>query len=230
MNLIKKREKKQKVKTERNILPGVIFAGLATAIIVYAVMLNAEKNALSDFEKGSIYISTKEIPKGQIITEENIAEYFKLQELDVKIIPTNAIKHPEDLKGLITNYTIDDGTLITTGMFESVNDVTKDMKEPVIAGFKAEDLYQVVGGVLRTGDRIHIYKVDDKSEEMEGETTLVWENIFIADVFDQTGNRITSDDSLTAAQRINVYMDKSDVATFYQDLFTGSLRVVKECE
>ena len=44
-----KKEKKEK----RSILPGVIIVSLLVAAVVYAVLLNAEKTALSDYEKGS---------------------------------------------------------------------------------------------------------------------------------------------------------------------------------
>ena len=43
-----KKEKKEK----RSILPGVIIVSLLVAAVVYAVLLNAEKTALSDYEKG----------------------------------------------------------------------------------------------------------------------------------------------------------------------------------
>ena len=76
-------------------------------------------------------------------------------------IPSN----PEDLTDLISVYAVDQGSIITTGMFTAVNDITKDMTQPVVAGFKADDLYQVVGGVLRSGDRINIYQVNENANK-----------------------------------------------------------------
>ena len=58
---------------------------------------------------------------------------------------------------------------------------------------------------------------------------LIWENVYIREVFDQSGNRIESGNSTAAAQRINVYMDKNDVDAFYSELASGTLRVVKAC-
>ena len=52
-------------------------------------------------------------------------------------------------------------------MLESEEQITGEMEEAVIAGFRAEDLYQAVGGVLRAGDRIHIYCIDKEETAKE---------------------------------------------------------------
>ena len=113
---------------------------------------------------------------------------------------------------------------MTGGMFEKMTDILGKMEEPVVAGLKADDLYQVVGGTLRAGDRIHIYSVTG-----EKEAVLIWENVYVKEVFDQTGNRIESGNSVAAAQRINIYLDKADVIGFYSELASGAMRVVKVC-
>ena len=97
----------------------------------------------------------------------------------------------------------------------------------IIAGFRAEDLYQAVGGVLRAGDRIHIYCIDKEETVKE---KPVWKNLFVQQVFDQNGNAIDSGDTTTPAQRINVYMDNGKVDDFYRNLAIGSLRVVNVCD
>ena len=94
-----------------------------------------------------------------------------------------------------------------------------------MAGLKAEDLYQMAGGILRAGDRIHIYSVNK-----ENIATLVWKNVYVQQVFDSAGGKISNDDAKTAVQRINVYLDSKEVAKFYSELAAGSLRVVKVCD
>ena len=113
--------------------------------------------------------------------------------------------------------------MITKAMLLDLDKMLQDMSEPVVAGFKAEDLYQVVSGTLRSGDRIHIYTVDLDTRS----TYLVWENIFIREVFDGSGVMIGAEDKVTAAQRINIVMEKENVEQFYSELAAGSLRVVK---
>ncbi|HIW82089.1 MAG TPA: hypothetical protein H9742_11355 [Candidatus Acetatifactor stercoripullorum] len=203
-----------------------IAAAFIAALAVYGVMLSLEKNMLTQYEKGCIYVAARQIPEGQYITEENCGDYFVKKELDKSCIPQTAISSPKQVQGLIAITGIEEGVLLTEGMFEELNEITSKLENPVIAGFKAEDLYQVAGGVLRSGDRIHIYSVKEEGKE----ASTVWKNVFVQQVFDTSGNRISNEDGDTAAQRINIYLAEEDVERFYEQLSAGSLRAVKVCD
>ena len=207
------------------LLNGSMIAAFIAAVIVFVVMLQLEKNVLTQYERGAIIVATKEIPKGMMITEDNAEEYFEQREMEKSCIPPTALQDMKQVQGLVPVYFIEKGVLLTKGMFEDFQQITSEMKKPVIAGFKAEDMYQLVGGTLRPGDRIHIYSVDK-----EGIATLIWSDVFVQQVFDSTGKEIASSDCTTAAQRVNVYLDKSDVERFYSELTVGSLRAVKVCD
>lgn len=204
---------------------GTIIAALLAAIGLFAVMLQMEKKVLSDYEKKNIYVAVREIPKGLRLDGENYEEYMTLKELDKTCVPETALQDPAQLYGLTAKETIEEGVLLTKGMFEEFNHVTADMKQPVIAGFKAEDLYQVAGGVLRAGDRIHIYTVAE-----DGQAGLVWESVYVEQVFDSAGTAIVPGNTTSAAQRMNVFLDAEDVEKFYSELARGTLRVVKVCD
>ncbi len=203
---------------------GGIIAALLSAVAVFIVMIQMEKNILTQYEKGTIYMAASEIPRGEVVTEENYTSFFTAKQLDSSCIPPSAISSPDQIRGLVAKTDIEQGVLLTAGMFEPLDEVLEAMEKPVIAGFKAEDLYQVVSGVLRRGDRVSIYSVKEE------EVTLVWQDVFVQQVFDASGTAIASGDMVTAAQRINVYLDQSDVEQFYGELAAGSLRVVKNCE
>lgn len=234
---MKKKKNTGEIRTDRWKRGGII-AALVAAVAVFVVMLQLEKSTLTKYERGQIYVAVKEIPKGQLITEENRTLYFEEKLLDKTCIPESALRRPEQVNGLAAVFDVAPGVLLTEEMFENMEEVLGEMQNPVIAGFKADDLYQVVGGVLRAGDRIHIYKITDaRATESETDTIsdedtgaiLIWENIYVQEVFDQTGKRIVNGDAATAAQRINIYLDKVDVEAFYAELASGTLRVVKDC-
>lgn len=212
-------------KSKSRIWMGSIIAALVAAIAVFAVMMQMERNLLMQYEKGKILVAVREIPEGQMITSENCRNYLEERELDPNCIPDTALIHLDQICDMAPVADIEKGVLLTSGMFEKMDEITADMNTPVIAGFKSEDLYQVVGGILRAGDRIHIYSVDE-----ENNVTLNWSDLYIKEVFDNSGAVIANDDKVTSAQRVNVYLDKSDVEEFYSELAKGSLRVVKVCD
>ncbi|MBR1930042.1 MAG: hypothetical protein IJ833_01010 [Lachnospiraceae bacterium] len=204
---------------------GSIVAALIASVALFVAMLQIEKRMLTEYERGTILVAAQEIPKGQLLTKENMTEYFAVKELDKECIPATALISMEQVEDMVAVTVIEEGVLLTEGMFERMNEIVGDMQEPVVAGCKAEDLYQMVGGVLRTGDRIHIYAVTE-----DGETKLVWQNIFVQQVFDSVGGGIANEDHSSPAQRINIYLEKKDVEQFYTALANGTLRVVKVCE
>lgn len=212
------KERQTRVKT------GGTIAALTAAAAVFACMVQMEKSILTRYEKGVIYTAAAAIYKGQVITEDNYGEFFVEKELDKICIPPTALSAPEQIYGLAATYDIEQGVLLTEGMFESLESILGELNDPVIAGFKAEDIYQVAGGVLRAGDRIHIYCVRDQ------EAVLAWESVYVQQVFDISGKNIEAADKTTAAQRLNIYLDKKDIEAFYTGLAGGSLRAVKVCD
>ena len=213
----------KKENRKRAFWTGGIAAAFVAAAAIFILMLQIEKSVLADYEKGVIYVAAREIPKGTLLTEANVSTYLERRELDTSCIPDTALTDGNALAGNIASFSIEKGVLLTEGMFGKLETVTQNMTEPVLAGFKAEDLYQVVGGVLRAGDLVHIYVVTE-----EGQTHLVWSDVFVEQVFDNSGNVIINEDRVTSAQRINVYLDKADVEEFYTQLAGGSLRLVKD--
>ena len=218
----KKVDKKMRGKRGAKLKTGGTIAALAASAAVFVCMIQMEKNFLTRYEKGIIYVAAEAIPKGQVISQDNYKEYFVRKELDKSCIPDTALSVPEQICGLAAVFDIAPGVLLTEGMFETLEDIWEEMSEPVIAGFRTEDIYQAVNGVLRAGDRIHVYCV------REQETSLVWESVYVQQVFDASGKSIANTDRTTVAQRINIYLDKTDIEEFYAGLASGSLRVVKD--
>lgn len=225
---MKKRERKaerMEPGQDRRVLTISIAAAFIASIAVFGVLLKIEKDTLTKYEKGTIYTAAVPIPRGELITEENCETYFEKKELDKSCIPETAISSPSQVNRLIAGSDIEAGVLLTTGMFEELEEIMEELAHPVIAGFKAEDIHQVAGGVLRAGDRIHIYSIKE-----EGEAASVWKNVFVQQVFDGAGNVIANENTAQPAQRINIYLEEAEAEGFYQELEKGALRVVKVCD
>lgn len=207
-------------------LPGVILAAFVAAIVTFAVLLHVEKNALSAYEKADCWILAEDVERGTEITPDNLSVLFCQAQVDVRHIPKEALTSPETLVGSRAAIAIPQGSMATYPMFTQSGSFIAALEKPIIAGCKAEDLYQLVSGTLRSGDRIHIYTVD---EEL-GNTYLIWDNVMVYQTFDSSGNMIAPQDTMSAAARINVLLEEGSAELFYSELYKGSLRVVKVWE
>lgn len=203
---------------------GCMVAAIVTSAAVFFGMLQVEKNILSNYEKGLVWVAVKDIPKGLMLDERSYGEYMECRELDVQLIPETGLKEARLQMNAAAVYDIEAGTILTTGMFEEKEHILDDMERPVIAGFKADDLYQIVGGVLRSGDHINIYSVAE-----DGQAAILWEDLYVQEVFDNSGAAVRAEDEETAVMRINVYLNAADVEKFYSQMDIDCLRVVKLC-
>lgn len=231
----KKSNKKGKAPKEpkkKAVLPWVILGALAVSAATYGFAIHVQTTALSAYERTTVYVAGATMVDGHMITEQEAAGMTRAVQLPSDTVPGDAVTDLSLIVDSAARYDITQGTILCYSMFETANEMTAGLSDPVIAGFRSDDIYQVVGGVLRPGDTISIYTVDNTSQIGSATYvgTLRWDNIRVQDVFDASGARIDSSDKFTPAARVNIYMDKSEVEDFYARLLSGSLRVVVHCD
>ena len=122
---------------------GSILAAFVAAMAVFVFLLQTEKRVLTEYEKEQVCVVTAAIPRGEKISAENAEQYMTVMEIDKRIVPETALKSTEAASGRIAAYGVEQGMVLTTGMLRELSEITEQMREPVIAGFRAEDLYQV---------------------------------------------------------------------------------------
>ena len=215
-----------KEKKKKNVLPGIILLSLAASICIFFMLLNMEKSMLKDFEKVTCLVARESIPEKVELTDENVALLFELRQVDQKAVPESSLGDSTRIVGLQSRISISAGSVVTEEMFTSYREEIETMNCPVLAGVKAQDLYQVVNGTLRPGNHIDIYV----AEEETGEVYLFLEKVLVKEVFDVNGNRIAGEEELIPAARMNLVLEKGTVEQFYELLHGGMLCVVKRWE
>lgn len=211
-----------RVKGKRSaISAGLVITAFLAAAIVYALLLYSEKKAMATEVKLKVCVAKCEVPAGTDINDVTATQYFELRDIYVSAVPENALISVGGAAGKTATYSISKGTVVTDGMFRESDLGSKWMEEPVLLGFKVDDIYQVAGGILRSGDMVHIYIIDD-----EGEAVLRWENVCIEDSFDSAGE-ILQQTQTGRATRFNIFFEKKDVEEFYTRLDSGAIRIVK---
>ena len=216
----------KKEKEKKNLWPGMILMAFLASIATFFLLLNMEKNALEAYEKVSVWCTNCELSKGLEVTEGSLSQCLLKVEMDKTKVPADLIENPETLIGKQTVFAIPQGTILTASMFTQEETYRKGLYQPVIAGCKGDDLFQLVSGVLRKGDRVNIYTVNSEIEE----TYMLWENIVVYQVFDAAGNVIAPEDTTTPAARVNLLLEEGCTEQLYNELNAGSLRLVKVWE
>lgn len=211
---------------KKNILPGIMIIALLAAVSVFFILLNVETNILKSYEKIQCIRTREMVSEGHVVRPEELAMLFEVVYVDQGAVPQGYLVTEEMLAGLQAKRNIPTGSIVTPDMFDVWDEEVAKMKEPVVAGVKAEDLYQVVSGVLRGGDHVDIYTIDGETKE----AYLLWEKVLVKDTFDNSGNRILQENQETPAARLNLILEKGAVDHFYELLEQGSLRVVKVWE
>ena len=218
-----KTNKAEMPRKEKRILPGIIVIAFAASAITFLLLLNMEKNILSNYEKINVWVAAANIQESVEITKDNLEEYFEKKDIDKNIVPEYAVTDIHLLEGFQTTVMIPKSAVLLEVMFASKDPYVEQLSDPVVVGCKADDLYQVASGILRQGDVVNVYTVNDEL----GETYLLWENVVIYQTFDSAGKKIAPEDDDLAATRINLIIEKHDTEQFYTELNKGSLRVVK---
>lgn len=203
--------------------PGVIVIAFAAAFLSFFLLVHIEKSMLSNYEKATVWVAAANLQKSLEITESNSFSCFVQMQVDKKLVPAGAVEDISSLEEFRTVLAIPQGTILLETMFTGESSYIEKMGQPIIAGCKSEDLYQVVSGTLRKGDFVNIYTVNQEMEE----TYLLWENVLVYQTFDASGNLIPPEDTVTAAARINLLMEERYAEQFYNEIAKGSLRMVK---
>jgi len=218
------KEKQSKEKYgKKSVWPGVILIAFVAAIGTFFLLLHIEKNALSAYEKTLVWVTKAQLVKGLEITEAGWMDCFEQIEIDKNKIPAKLVENPQALIGMQAVMEIPQGSIVTTPMFTGEEAYVLGMFNPVVAGCKGDDLFQMVSGVLRKGDLVNLYTVNEELEE----TYLLWERVMVYQVFDTAGNSIAAEDTTTPAARVNLLLEEGYAEQFYKELSQGSLRMVK---
>ncbi len=209
----------QKQKSLKKGIPALIGMAFLAAIAVYVFLLYTEKKTLAREAEVAVLVSTAEIKKGFITTNENKKTSIGIKNVPESMVPEGAYYAEDELEAAVALLNIPAGSILTRDMFEDMNNITNEMKSPVLVGLKVDDLYQSAGGSIRTGNRVHIYLQDDNDK-----VRLRWSGIYVADAFDSGGNELFESDEGRAV-RFNIYLEKSDVEEFYNGLDSKRLRI-----
>lgn len=196
---------------------------LMIAAALFAVLLNVEKKALSDYEKKVTVICKEQIPMGTRITEANVDRYFSNYEVDVKLVHENAVEDKNELLGTVSARTMDSNEIVKSDDFTKESSIYSKFTEPVETSFTAENPGNVVSGSIRSGDFVDIAVVDKDTLEYR----IQLENVYVLNAYTGTGELVAKDAVNTPATMLTIVEEKASLDAFYSALEKGNVIVSK---
>ena len=198
------------------------------ALVRYALLIFIEKSIVNSDAKQEVYVAVMDVPDNLLITEENFAEYFRMEDRAVSTFPEGSISSPAEIIGGLTSQKILAKEICATAMFTREQSLIANIKDPVEVSLAASNLSQVVGGVIRTGDFINIWSVKNSSINGLDETVadIIFSGAYVTRAFTSTGVEVSRDDSEESATTIiNIIIPAAQEEEFNRAIADGTIRL-----
>lgn len=204
-----KKEKKDKAADNKilSVVKVVVLPLLFAGIVVCAIYLAMQQKAAQDDLKTTVVCMKEDVPANTYVESKDIEKYFTTVKVQLEAVPENAYKSLSDFSK--------DGFYIENAMKKSqmvfsCNIASKDeVMDKYLAGyevtsFDAQNFSDGVNGSLRRGDIVDVYALDPATELL----TLYAENVYVAEVYDNSGKKVTEPDGIATAFTVWVTPDE----------------------
>ena len=184
------------------VLP-LIFVGIVVCALYLVMQNKLEEESLKD----SVLAMREDVAVNTFVKSEDAGKYFEVISVDLTAIPTCAYKSLDELPK--------DGFYIENAMTKTQMVMKDDIVDKDIVMDKYKNDYEItsfptesfdggVNGSLRKGDIVDVYALNPETELLE----LFAENVYMSEVYDNVGNRITEPDEVATSFTVLVTSEK----------------------
>ena len=164
----------------------------------------------------------KDVPANTIVTTDTLDAYFKVVSVEMVAVPDNAYKSLSELpkNGFYIENAMRKSQMVLKDDIATSDAVLDKYKEGYeITSFKASEFAKAVNGSLRRGDIVDIYAVDEATDTL----ILLVEDVYIYEVYDVSGNKVTSKDEI--ATSFTVYVTENEVENLNKAICFGGIQM-----
>ena len=201
---------------------GLMSIGLSLLMFIVLVIVQRSMQEEPVYEK--VLCAKKEITSDILLKEENISQYVEVRDIPVTYLPDGYLKANTKLDHKMLLFCVSEGTVLTKNMIEDFLPKEEKYQTLMWVSVPIKELYEGVAGTLRPGDYIDIYAVRKEGEEMQ--SNLLAEHVRIKETYNTQGT-LVGDEKTGLSQLIVIPLEKKEVATFYEMLAKGNIRIAK---
>ena len=200
-----------------------LFAGVISAVIFMAMENNMGEAQL----KTKVVVMKESVAANTLIRGDNLSAYFEEVSVESTAVPESAYHSIKDLPrdGLYVENAMGKSQMVLKDDIAKKDEVMdKYQKGYQVTSFSAESFSGGVNGSLRKGDVVNLYALDPATEVL----TLMVENVYVAEVYDNSGKKVTEPDGI--ATSFTVYVTPEEVEQINLAVVYGKIQMylVKE--
>ena len=200
---------------------------IIAAIIVCVIYVVVDSKASADELKTEVLCMVKDVPANTIVTADNVKDYFAVVSVDMAAVPDNAYKQLSELPkdGFYIENAMSKSQMVFKDDIATVDAILDKYKDGYeITSFKAPDFTRGVNGCIRKGDIVDVYAVDPTTDML----ILLAENVYVYEVYDSSGNKVTSKDEI--ATSFTVYVTEAEVENLNLAVCYGGIQMYLKTE
>lgn len=172
-------------------IKGILIPFVLAAIVIVMIFIVVRTSAGNSAARKKVVCAKKDIPANEVITKENVKEYFEIISVEAGMIPedtyTDLSQLPEKFspeKKLMKNRLVGKNDIVVTS--ESLSKYTEGT---TLTSITVSAMENSVAGVLRHGDIVNVYATEPDTNQL----VLMAENVYIEEVYDNSGEKITDE-------------------------------------
>lgn len=165
----KKKNPQQKLGDKENKKLIIATVAVILAFVTFFVLTVIQDRIINGAVTAPVVVAIKEVPAGVELNEQNMANYFDIEQRVIDQIPNTVTTYPNarNMFGKVTDRVIRPREIVTEDCFVSMG-LYEGVDDPVEISLDLGAIGRSVGGILRAGDFVDIIAVIEVKEEEEG--------------------------------------------------------------
>ena len=210
-----------------SVVKTLVIPAVFAAIIVCVLYVAVQNRAAQEELKTPVVCMKENVKANTYVKADEIERYFTTTSVELTAVPKTAVKSLNELgkDGFYIKDSMSSSQMVLSDNLADTDEVMdKYLSGYEVTSFAAESFDGGVNGSLRKGDIVSVYAIDPATEML----VLMADNVYIANVYDSSGNKISEDSEI--ATSFTVYVTESEVEQINKAVVYGGIQMYLKTE
>lgn len=205
----------------------LVIPAIVAAILVCVIYVAIDSKASAEELKTEVVCMKVDVAENTFVKPEELSVYFEILSVEMSVVSSNAYQSLSELPkdGFYIENDMSKSQMVYRDDISTVDAIMDKYKNGYeITSFQAQTFAGGVNGSLRRGDIVDVYAVDPTTDML----VLMAEDIYVYEVYDNTGNKITEADE--TATSFTVYVTPEEVEQINMAVCYGGIQIYQKTE